>query len=741
MKPIEKERMNEMTTACLNACPHACRQGARCTCQEQSCGGHESQESVRSNQQAGAKSYSQAADHHHHEAASCHSDAGHGDHASHADHQGHGGHHMGMMADMQERFWVVLVLTLPIAVLSPMLMMIFNYSITFPGQGWVEFLLGTIVFFYGGKPFLEHGWMEIQNKQPGMMLLITLGIVSSYLYSVLTTFFLDASMNYYFELATLILIMLLGHVIEMKSQMRANDDLESLANLLPNEASRITADGEIEVVAIDQLQVDDRVLVRPGEKVAVDGVIVSGHSSLDEAVITGESVPVSKEDGDQVIAGTINGDGALQVRVAKAGADSYVQQVLDLVKGAQAQKSKAQSLADRVAAWLFYIAFGIGVIALAIWWNLTTAATAIQFMVSTFVIACPHALGLAIPLVNAKSTSLAARSGLLVQNRIPFEQAYQVDTVVFDKTGTLTKGEFAVDGIYPLAGHSEDQVLTLAASLEQQSEHPIAKGIVKAAQGKEVKLKAVTDYHNHSGAGLEGRIDGDLVQILSPKATRQAGYDYDPRQLEKITKQAKTVVFVIQADQVIGALAVSDQVRPEAKAVIQELHDQGVEAVMLTGDNDQVAQAVAKEIGLDQVFSQVLPDQKSAAIQSLQNQGKSVMMVGDGVNDAPALAQAQVGVAIGAGTDVAMDSADIILVESQLKDVLNSLSLSQATNTKIKQNLAWGAGYNIFAIPLAAGLLAPLGLTLGPALSGILMSLSTVICAVNAQSLNFEKYD
>ncbi|MDK6372405.1 copper-translocating P-type ATPase [Aerococcus urinae] len=721
-----------MATACLNACPHACRQGGACTCQQDACPSHETHEQVDHSQHENASCHSQAANHESHGAASCHDDAGH---------EGHGGHHMGMMDDMKQRFWVVLVLTLPIAVLSPMLMMIFNYSITFPGQGWIEFILGTIVFFYGGKPFLEHGWMEIQNKQPGMMLLITLGIVSSYLYSVMTTFFLDASMNYYFELATLILIMLLGHVIEMKSQMRANDDLESLANLLPNEASRITADGDIEVVQIDQLQVDDLVLVRPGEKVAVDGTIASGHSTLDEAVITGESVPVAKDDGDEVIAGTINGDGALQVRVAKAGNDSYVQQVLDLVKGAQAQKSKAQSLADRVAAWLFYIAFGVGIIALVIWWNLTTASTAIQFMVSTFVIACPHALGLAIPLVNAKSTSLAARSGLLVQNRIPFEQAYQVDTVVFDKTGTLTKGEFAVDGVYPLSGDSEDQILALAASLEAQSEHPIAKGIVKAAKEKGLDLQAVNNYQNHSGAGLEGEVDGDLVKILSPKATREAGYGYDQAQLEKITSQAKTVVFVIQADQVIGALAVSDQVRPEAKAVIQELHKQGVEAVMLTGDNDQVAQAVAQEIGLDQVFSQVLPDQKAAAIQSLQSQGKAVMMVGDGVNDAPALAQAEVGVAIGAGTDVAMDSADIILVESQLKDVLNSLSLSQATNTKIKQNLAWGAGYNIFAIPLAAGLLAPIGLTLGPALSGILMSLSTVICAVNAQSLNFEKYD
>ncbi|RAV72233.1 heavy metal translocating P-type ATPase [Aerococcus mictus] len=731
IESTNKERMNEMATACLNACPHACRQGGACTCQQASCGSHEK---VAASQSQEVGCHSQTADHESHETS-------HADHHDHSDHAGHGGHHMGMMDDMKQRFWVVLVLTIPIAVLSPMLMMIFNYSITFPGQGWIEFILGTIVFFYGGKPFLEHGWMEIQNRQPGMMLLITLGIVSSYLYSVMTTFFLDASMNYYFELATLILIMLLGHVIEMKSQMRANDDLESLANLLPNEASRITADGDIEVVPIDQLQVDDLVLVRPGEKVAVDGIITSGRSSLDEAVITGESVPVAKSDGDEVIAGTINGDGALQVRVAKAGENSYVQQVLDLVKGAQAQKSKAQSLADRVAAWLFYIAFGVGILALIIWWNITTAATAIQFMVSTFVIACPHALGLAIPLVNAKSTSLAARSGLLVQNRIPFEQAYQVDTVVFDKTGTLTKGEFAVDGVYPIADASEDQILALAASLEQQSEHPIAKGIVKAAQEKSLALEEVTDYQNHSGAGLEGKIDGNLVQILSPKATREAGYDYDQSQLETITSQAKTVVFVIQTDQVIGAIAVSDQVRPEAKQVIQVLHDQGIEAVMLTGDNDQVAQAVAKEIGLDQVFSQVLPDQKSAAIQSLQNQGKAVMMVGDGVNDAPALAQAQVGVAIGAGTDVAMDSADIILVESQLKDVLNSLSLSQATNSKIKQNLAWGAGYNIFAIPLAAGLLAPIGITLGPALSGILMSLSTVICAVNAQSLNFEKYE
>ncbi|MDO4680063.1 MAG: heavy metal translocating P-type ATPase [Aerococcus sp.] len=662
----------------------------------------------------------------------------------HHSHHGHGNHHMMMIANMKKRFWLTLPLALVVAWLSPMMMMLFHYQVDFTGQRWVEFILSTIVFFYGGQPFLKHGHQELQSKRPGMMMLISLGIIASYAYSVVGSFILtpDPSQgmlgmhNYYFEMVTLILVMLIGHVIEMRSEMTASKDLEALAELLPNEAHRLTSDGSIETVPVTEIKPGDQVLIRPGEKIPLDGEVISGHSEVNEAALTGESVPVDKQKADQVIAGAINGDGSLTMSVEKTGDESYLNQVIQLVQDAQAQKSKTQGLADRIAGYLFYLALGVGLLALVIWWKLDSFDVAIQFMVSAFVIACPHAMGLAVPLVNARSTSLSASAGLLIQQRIPFEEAHKIDTVVFDKTGTLTQGTFGVDEIVSLADWDKDQILQYAYSLERQSEHPIAQGIVRYAEDQHMQTLTVDDFNSLTGKGLSGTIQGQNIQILSPKATEQAGINLDTEALTKASQKGRTVVVVIADKQAVGLIASSDQVRKEAKDVIQKLHEQGIQAVMMTGDQDSVAQAVGETLAIDHVFSEVRPDEKASHIQELQSEGHAVMMIGDGINDAPALAQAEVGVAIGAGTDVAIESADIILVENDIYDTLNVLALSKATQRKIKQNLWWGAGYNLIALPIAAGVLAPIGVTIGPALSGLIMSFSTVICAVNAQLLN-----
>lgn len=667
---------------------------------------------------------------HHHDAHHHHDDMGHTGHDS-----GHGGHHMGMMEDFKKRFWLVLVLTIPLTIISPMIMAIFNYTIAFPYMDIIEFVLATVIFIYGGKPFLQHAGHELKQGAPGMMMLISLAIVAAYAYSLLTTFFIEG-MNYYFELATLILIMLAGHYIEMKSQMSAGNALETLAQLLPSEANKLAENGHTELVKVSDLQKDDAILIKPGEKVPIDALVFDGHSDVDEAMLTGESVPVEKNAGDEIVGGSINGDGVLKAHVKKTGSDTYLSQVMTMVQDAQQQKSRAQSLADRAAKWLFYIALLAGLLAFFVWQNVDGFLIGLQFMVAVFVIACPHALGLAVPLVNAESTSLAAGSGLLIQNRIPFEDAHSLDKIVFDKTGTLTKGEFGIDEIRVLNDHySIEDILQIAYSIEHQSEHPIAKGIVKEAEAKGIEALTVTDYHNLTGQGLEGQVAHKTVKILSPNATRNAGFDFNQTDFEDSASKGRTVVFVIYDGQLIGSIAVSDVIRESAKEVVQNLHQAGIEVIMITGDNDQVAQYVGKALNLDGIFSEVLSDEKAAHIKQLQNDGSKVGMVGDGVNDAPALAQADLGVAIGAGTDVAMDTADIILVDSNIKDVLNILALSKATRKKINQNLAWGAGYNIVAIPLAAGVLAPLGIVITPAVGAVIMSFSTVICAVNARRL------
>lgn len=669
-------------------------------------------------------------DHHDHN----HMDHNHHNHHDHSGH-GHGGHGAHMMADFKKRFWVVLLLSIPLTIISPMIMQLLGYSLDFPGQQAIEFVLATIVFFYGGKPFLEHAWHELKSGVPGMMMLISLAIVASYVYSVLTTFFIDG-MNYYFELATLILIMLAGHYIEMRAQMSAGNAVESLAKLLPSEADVIQADGSTVSVKVDQLKQGDQILIRPGDKVAIDATVFDGRSEVNESMLTGESVPILKGSGDDVVGGSINGDGVLKATVTKTGSDTYLSQIINLVTDAQAQKSKAQSIADIWAKYLFYIALAAGLIAFFAWSSLDGYLIGLQFMVATFVIACPHALGLAVPLVNAESTSLAAESGLFIQNRIAFEDAHKVDKVVFDKTGTLTQGAFGVDEITVFDQQfTEDDLLQIAAAIENQSEHPIAKGIVKEANDRKLSRLEVSDYHNLTGKGLEGKVDGKEIQILSPQATRDSGYAFDEGDFRASASKGRTVVFIIYDKQLIGSIAVSDIVREEAKEVVASLQNQGIQVIMMTGDNQQVAESVGKELNLDGIYAEVLSEEKASQIKALQADGSQVAMIGDGVNDAPALAQAELGIAIGAGTDVARETGDVILVDSNIHDVLNILNLSRATKRKINQNLLWGAGYNVVAIPLAAGVLAGVGIVLGPALSAFIMSLSTIICAVNAKTL------
>ncbi|MEB7389930.1 copper-translocating P-type ATPase [Aerococcus viridans] len=672
-------------------------------------------------------------DHHDHHEHMHHEEHNH-DHNGHSGH-GHGGHGAHMMEDFKQRFWVVLILSIPLAIIAPMLMHLLGYHIDFPGQGILEFILATIVFFYGGKPFLSHAWHELKSGVPGMMMLISLAIVAAYVYSVLTTFFISG-MNYYFELASLILIMLAGHYIEMKAQMSAGNAVESLAKLLPSDAEVIHEDGSTSEVKVDQLKKGDRIFIRPGAKIPIDATVYEGHSEVDESMLTGESVPVSKEADAQIVGGAINGDGILKATVTKTGTDTYLAQIINLVTDAQAQKSKAQSIADVWAKYLFYIALVVGIIAFVAWTAIDGYLMGLQFMVATFVIACPHALGLAVPLVNAESTSLAAESGLFIQNRIAFEDAHKIDKIVFDKTGTLTQGEFGVDEITVMDGNfNETSLLQMVYAIESQSEHPIARGIVKEAESRNLEKLQVADYHNLTGKGLEGTVNGKNIQILSPKATRQAGYTFDEEAFKASASKGRTVVFVIYDQVLVGAIAVSDIVREEAKQVVAQLQEKGIQVLMLTGDNQQVANSVGKELHLDGVFAEVLSDEKASKIKSLQADGGRVAMVGDGVNDAPALAQADLGIAIGAGTDVAKETGDIILVDSNIHDVLNILNLSKATKQKINQNLMWGAGYNVVAIPLAAGVLAGLGIVLGPALSAVIMSLSTVVCAVNARML------
>jgi P-type Cu2+ transporter len=654
----------------------------------------------------------------------------HNDHAS----GGHAGH---MIADFRRRFWICLALTVPILLLSPAVQSAFHLkALHFTGDRYVLFALATVVFVYGGTPFFKGIVREMRAGRPGMMTLVSTAITVAYAYSTAVVFGLTGKLDMvlFWELATLVDVMLLGHWLEMRSVESASGALTSLAELLPADA-HLVEEGGTRDVAVSDLSPGDLVLVRPGEKVPVDGNVSSGETSVDESILTGESRPVFKGPGDDVIGGSVNSEGAIEVRIEKTGSDTYVAQVIELVRRSQASRSRSQELADRAAFWLTVIALGAGALTLVAWLALgKTFEFAIERTVSVIVIACPHALGLAIPLVVAVSTALAARGGLLIRERTGFERAHAVQAVVFDKTGTLTEGRFGVTDVVVLEDSIDaDGVLSLAAAVEELSEHAIARGIVAEAQARGVSTQAASDFRAIPGRAARAVVDGFEVVVASPDYAGREGTD--TAVTTELAAQGKTVVFVLRDGRALGAIALADVVRPESKEAIDGLKAMGIRCMMLTGDSEKVAASVAAELGIDEYFAGVLPHEKAAAITRIKERGMVVAMVGDGVNDAPALAEADVGIAIGAGTQVALDSADIVLVKSDPRDTVTVLRLARSTYRKMRQNLAWATGYNVFAIPLAAGVLYPLGIVLSPAIGAALMSLSTVIVAVNAKLL------
>jgi Cu2+-exporting ATPase len=661
---------------------------------------------------------------------------------NHARHQ-QSGNHAAMVADFRRRFWVAAALTVPILVLSPLLQELFGLErlLTIPGDRYVVFTLASAVYVYGGWPFLTGLGEELRARQPGMMTLIGLAVSVAYLYSSAVVFGLQGRL-FFWELATLIDVMLLGHWIEMRSVMGASGALEALVRLLPDTAHRLRADGSSEEVPIDRLQSDDRILIKPGEKVPVDGEIVEGESSLDESMLTGESTPVTRGQGDEVVGGSVNGEGALTVRVTGTGEDTYLSRVIDMVREAQGSRSRAQDFADRAAAWLTYIALSAGALTLQVWLSLERDFQfALARAVTVMVITCPHALGLAVPLVMAVSTSLGAGSGLLIRNRSAFERARELQAVVFDKTGTLTEGRFGVAGVAALADLNEDQVLTLAASLERQSEHPIARGILHAAEERELQLHEARSFRNLTGKGAEAEIDGHRVQVVAPGYAREQGVDSEHDALQRWRDEGKTVVFVLSDEQAVGAIALADIVRAESRAAIDKLKSMGLQCMMLTGDSESVARSVAAELELDDYFAEVLPEDKAKKIRDVKQRGLRAAMVGDGVNDAPALVEADLGIAIGAGTDVAVEAGDVVLVRSDPRDIAAILTLSRATHRKMVQNLLWATAYNVVAIPLAAGVAYNAGILLSPAIGAAVMSLSTVIVAINARLLRHTRLE
>ncbi|AZZ38359.1 heavy metal translocating P-type ATPase [Bdellovibrio sp. qaytius] len=644
-----------------------------------------------------------------------------------------------MVEDFRRRFWISLVLTVPILMLSPMIQEFVGLgeSLRFSRDQYLLWAFSSIVFFYGGWPFLKGIAQELKNKKPGMMTLIAIAISTAYIYSSAVVFGLSG-MGFFWELATLIDIMLVGHWIEMKSVMGASQALEALAKLMPSIAHKIDSKGNVQDIPIEQLIKGDRILTRPGEKIPADGLVIEGVSAVDESMLTGESKPVSKLTGATVIGGAVNGEGSLTIEVKKTGGDSYLNQVIKLVREAQESKSKTQDLANRAAVILTFVAIFGGAVTLAAWlFSDQTFAFAIERAVTVMVIACPHALGLAVPLVVAVSTAIAAKNGLLIRDRAAFEKSRSIDAVIFDKTGTLTQGKFGVTDVLIFdAQVTEDVLLNFAAAVESHSEHPIAKGIVSSAKTKMV----VSDFKSIPGKGAQGQVQNRNVAVVSPGYLRENKIQISSQQTEidKLSTQGKTVIYVLFDSKLVGAVALADIIRPESKQAIASLQSQGIKCMMLTGDNKFVAKWVAEQIGLDEYFAEVLPHQKSAKIKEVQARGLTVAMTGDGVNDAPALAQSDVGIAVGAGADVAIETADIILVRSNPMDVVAIIGLAKATYNKMIQNLWWATGYNVIAIPLAAGVLYKMGILLSPAVGAVFMSLSTVIVAFNAKSLKLK---
>jgi len=642
-----------------------------------------------------------------------------------------------MVVDFRRRFWVSAALTVPVVILSPMIqgLVSLRQTLRFPGDGLIQWAIASVVFIYGGWPFLKGLLGELRKKKPGMMTLIGLAITVAYVYSSAVVFGL-AGKVFFWELATLIDVMLLGHWIEMKSVMGASRALESLVEIMSSEAHRVVEGGGTEDVPVIELKVGDKVVVKPGEKVPTDGRIVEGRTSVNEAMLTGESKPVEKGEGDAAIGGSVNGEAAFTMEVQKTGDQTYISQVIEMVRKAQESRSRTQHLADRAALWLTIIALSVGGGTLVVWLVLGAAFDfSLERMVTVMVITCPHALGLAVPLVVAVSTAISAKSGLLIRDRSAFERARHVDAVLFDKTGTLTEGRFGVSDIIRLADRDENEVLRLAASLESQSEHPIAQGIVEEARARKISFSPPKEFKSIPGKGAQAIMDGRTVRVVSGGYLNEKDLAIDSDKVREAAQQGKTVVYVLVEDKVVGAIGLADVIRAESHDALKHLKRMGIQAMMLTGDSEAVARWVAAELDLDEYFAEVLPEAKADKVKEVQQRGLVVAMTGDGVNDAPALTQADVGIAIGAGTDVAIESADIVLVRSDPRDATAIMKLARATYRKMVQNLLWATGYNVIAIPLAAGVLYSVGVILSPAAGAALMALSTVIVAINARFL------
>ncbi len=668
---------------------------------------------------------------------------------SHGKHTDHKDHHAHMVADFRKRLWVSLVLTVPILALAPLIQEFLGVkeAWSFPGDSYLQLGFATLVFFYGGWPFLKGLFEELDKRQPGMMTLIALAITVAYGYSGAVVLGISGKV-FFWELTTLVDVMLLGHWIEMRSVMGASRALEKLAQLMPSEAHLVKEDGTTEDVQLSELKPKDRVLVKPGEKIPTDGVITEGRTSVNEAMLTGESKPVEKEEEDQVIGGAVNGESAITIKVQNVGEETYLSQVINMVEEAQKSRSRTQDFADRAALWLTITSLSVGTATLAAWLAMGKQFVfSLERMVTVMVITCPHALGLAIPLVIAVSTALSAKNGLLVRDRSAFERARELEAIVFDKTGTLTEGRFGVTNIIPIGERSEKEILALAASIESRSEHPIAEGIVNEANDRKIEYPTPKDFEAIPGKGTQAQVEGENIKIVSPGYLKESELRIENDEIEEVASEGKTMVYLLVNDQVEGAIGLADIIRPESRAALRKLKKMGIKAMMLTGDSEDVARWVAGELDLDDYFAQVLPDQKAAKIKEVKTRGLTTAMVrdgvrglttamvGDGVNDAPALVEAEVGIAIGAGTDVAVETADIVLVRSDPRDVTAIVQLARATYSKMIQNLWWAAGYNIFAIPLAAGAAYSAGILLSPAVGAALMSLSTVIVAINARLL------
>ncbi|EPE9872631.1 heavy metal translocating P-type ATPase [Staphylococcus pseudintermedius] len=677
-------------------------------------------------------------EHHHHQ----HVHESHHPHSHHMHHDDHAHHHH---ENFKMKFFVSLIFAIPIIIFSPMMGVQLPFQFTFPGSDWMVLILATILFIYGGQPFLVGAKGEITSKKPGMMTLVTLGISVAYIYSLYAFYlnhFSDATghtMDFFWELATLILIMLLGHWVEMNAVGSAGDALKKMAALLPDKVIKVT-NNQREEVKISDIALNDIVEVKAGESIPTDGMIVRGETAIDESLVTGESKKVQKKPNDQVIGGSINGSGTIQVKVTAVGEASYLSQVMDIIKQDQNDKSRAELLSDKVAGYLFYFAVSVGVIAFIAWMLIQHEIDlALERLVTVLVIACPHALGLAIPLVTARSTSIGAHHGLMIKNRAAIETAQHIDYVMMDKTGTLTEGHFSVNHYESFkAGVSDEAVLSLFASLESQSNHPLATSIVDFAKNKNISYVQSQDVRNIPGVGLEGTINGQAYKITNVSYLEQNGFEYDKALFNKLANQGNSISYLIDEQQVIGIIAQGDQIKDSSQQMVADLLAKGITPVMLTGDNQEVAETVAKALGINDVHAQLMPEDKESIIKAYQSKGKKVMMVGDGINDAPSLIRSDIGIAIGAGTDVAIDSGDVILVKSDPSDIIHFFTLSKRTMRKMVQNLWWGAGYNIVAVPLAAGILASIGLILSPAVGAILMSLSTVIVAINAFTLKLE---